>query len=91
MQRFAEEELGVEFKFDSMINPRIDCSQSPLEVRLSPEECVALDLEDPKRSDEWCSSPTTCVSALEKLPPARATCTSAAAASARSPSIRTAA
>ena len=26
MQRFAEEELGLEFKFDSMINARIDCS-----------------------------------------------------------------
>ena len=53
MQRFVEEELGVRFKFDSMINPRVDCSQSPLEVRLAPEECVALDLADPKRSDEW--------------------------------------
>ena len=53
MQRFAEEELGVRFKFDSMINPRVDCSQSPLEVRLTAEECVALDLADPKRSDEW--------------------------------------
>jgi hypothetical protein len=53
MQRFVEDELGVRFKFDSMINPRIDCSQSPLDVRLAPEECVALDLADPKRSDEW--------------------------------------
>src|SRR5258708_3457502 len=53
MQRFVEEELGVKFKFDSMINPRVDCSQSPLDVRLAPEECVALDLADPKRSDEW--------------------------------------
>ena len=53
MQRFAEEELGVRFKFDSMINPRVDCSQSPVEVRLTAEECVALDLADPRRSDEW--------------------------------------
>ena len=53
MQRFAEDELGVEFKFDAMMNPRIDCSQSPLAVRLAPEECVALDLADPKRGDEW--------------------------------------
>ncbi len=44
MRRFAEEELGVEFKFDSLINPRIDCSSAPLAVRLSPEEVVALDL-----------------------------------------------
>ena len=52
MQRFADR-LGVEFKFDAMMNPRIDCSQSPLAVRLTPEECVELDLQDPKRMDEW--------------------------------------
>lgn len=52
MQAFADE-LGVQFKFDGMMNPRIDCSQSPLAVRLSPEECVALDLDDPRRIDEW--------------------------------------
>ena len=53
MQRFAEEELGLAFKFDAMINPRIDCSQSPLAVRLQPEEVVALDLQDPKRVASW--------------------------------------
>jgi radical SAM protein with 4Fe4S-binding SPASM domain len=52
MQKFAEDR-GLEFKFDSMMNPRIDCSQSPIAVRLSPEECVALDLADPRRLDEW--------------------------------------
>ena len=44
MREFAEQELGVEFKFDSQMNPRIDCSQAPLNVRLSPEDVVALDL-----------------------------------------------
>ena len=53
MKRFAEEELGVEFRFDAMINPRRDCSQSPLEVRLSPREIVELDLEDPDRITGW--------------------------------------
>jgi radical SAM protein with 4Fe4S-binding SPASM domain len=52
MQQFAED-LGVAFKFDGMMNPRIDCSQSPLAVRLSPEQCVALDVEDPRRMHEW--------------------------------------
>jgi radical SAM protein with 4Fe4S-binding SPASM domain len=52
MKEFAEQELGVEFKFDSLINPRIDCSQAPLEVRLSPEEVVALDLHWPKVAAE---------------------------------------
>jgi radical SAM protein with 4Fe4S-binding SPASM domain len=53
MQRFAEQELGVEFRFDAMMNPRIDCSQSPLAVRLTPEECVEFDLQDGKRTEEW--------------------------------------
>ena len=53
MKRLAEEELGVEFKFDPLINPRIDCSASPLQVRLSPEEVVALDYHDPKRREEY--------------------------------------
>ena len=52
MKQFAED-LGLEFKFDAMMNPRIDCSQSPLAVRLTSEEIVALDLQDPKRVAEW--------------------------------------
>jgi radical SAM protein with 4Fe4S-binding SPASM domain len=52
MREFAEQELGVEFKFDSLINPRIDCSQSPVAVRLSPEEVVALDLHWSKLAAE---------------------------------------
>jgi len=46
-------ELGVQFRFDAMINPRIDGSQQPLAVRLQPVQIVQLDLEDPKRMDEW--------------------------------------
>jgi radical SAM protein with 4Fe4S-binding SPASM domain len=53
MRQFAEEELHLEFKFDSLINPRIDCSQSPLAVRLAPEEVVALDLHSPKVAAEY--------------------------------------
>jgi radical SAM protein with 4Fe4S-binding SPASM domain len=53
MKRLAEEEFGVEFKFDSAINPRIDCSQSPLAVRLSPEQAVELDFVDIKRREEY--------------------------------------
>lgn len=52
MKSFAEQELGVEFKFDGMINPRIDCSSAPLAVRLSPEEVVALELHWPKIAKE---------------------------------------
>jgi radical SAM protein with 4Fe4S-binding SPASM domain len=53
MRQFAEEELGVEFKMDGQINPRIDCSQSPLAVRLTPEEVVALDMSAPKGLSEY--------------------------------------
>jgi radical SAM protein with 4Fe4S-binding SPASM domain len=38
---------------DGQINPRIDCSQSPLAVRLTPEELVALDMADPKGKSEY--------------------------------------
>jgi radical SAM protein with 4Fe4S-binding SPASM domain len=53
MRQFAEEELGVDFKMDGQINPRIDCSQSPLAVRLTPEEVVALDMSVPKGASEY--------------------------------------
>lgn len=53
MKRMAEEDFGVEFKFDPLVNPRIDCSQSPLAVRLSPEEAVALEFFDPRREREY--------------------------------------
>jgi radical SAM protein with 4Fe4S-binding SPASM domain len=53
MKQFVEEDLGLEFKFDAMLNPRLDCSQSPLDVRLTPAEVVGLDLEYPERISEW--------------------------------------
>ena len=53
MQRMAEEDFGVDFKFDPLVNPRIDCSQSPVEVRLTAEDAVALDLHEPRRRSEY--------------------------------------
>jgi len=53
MKRFAEEDLGLEFRFDALVNPRFDCSQSPIDVRLTPAEVVKLDLLDPERVAEW--------------------------------------
>jgi radical SAM protein with 4Fe4S-binding SPASM domain len=52
MKDFAERELGLEFKFDSQLSPRIDCSRAPLGVRLSPEEVVAIDMHWPKVAGE---------------------------------------
>jgi radical SAM protein with 4Fe4S-binding SPASM domain len=51
MQRFAAER-AVLFKFDAMLNPRLDCSLSPLNSRLQPHEVVALDLSDGRRMTE---------------------------------------
>jgi len=53
MRRFAEEELGLAFRFDAMVTCGIDCARHPLEVRLEPEEIVALDVEDARRVGEW--------------------------------------
>jgi len=53
MKDYVEKDLGLEFRFDAMINPRIDCSRNPLDVRLSPREVVELDLQDPRRINEW--------------------------------------
>ena len=53
MKRMAEEDFGVEFKFDPLVNPRIDCSQAPIAVRLSPEQAVSLDFVDSHRREEW--------------------------------------
>ena len=53
MKRFVESDLGLEFKFDAMLNPRIDGSRRPLALRLSPEAVVRLDLQDGMRRTEW--------------------------------------
>jgi len=53
MKRMAEEDFGVEFKFDPLVNPRTDCSASPLEVRLTAEEAVALEYVDPARAADY--------------------------------------
>jgi len=53
MERFAKEDLGLEFKFDAMINPRTDRSLGPLGLRLSPAEVVTLDLGHDGRWCEW--------------------------------------
>jgi radical SAM protein with 4Fe4S-binding SPASM domain len=52
MKAFAES-LGVDFKFDAMINPRLDGSLAPLATRLDPIEVVRLDVHDPERLEAW--------------------------------------
>jgi len=47
------EELGVKFRFDPVLNPRLDGSKKPCSFRLSPEEVIRLDLADEERVKEW--------------------------------------
>ena len=52
IKAFAEN-LGVRFRFDPVLNPRLDGSLQPCRYRLTPEEAVALDLADEDRGKEW--------------------------------------
>jgi radical SAM protein with 4Fe4S-binding SPASM domain len=46
--------LGLEFKFDGLLNPRVDCGANRNgELQLSPEQMMALDLESPWRMQEF--------------------------------------
>ena len=74
MKRYAEEELGVEFKFDPLVNPRTDCSQSPLAVRLTPEDAVGLEFRDPVRRAEYLKIVEDELSKNEPAPTKRYTC-----------------
>lgn len=51
MKRLAEDDLGLPFRFDALLNPRCDGRSGPLALRLSAEEAVALDLADPARAE----------------------------------------
>jgi len=43
------EGLGFEFRHDCLINPRLDGSKEPCQLRVSPREVVALDIADERR------------------------------------------
>ena len=51
MKRLAEDDLGLPFRFDALLNPRCDGRPGPLGLRLTAEEVVALDLADPARAE----------------------------------------
>ncbi|MBW2059140.1 MAG: radical SAM protein [Deltaproteobacteria bacterium] len=52
IKRFVEE-LGLEFRFDALINGRIDGSRDMAPLRIPPREVVQLDLSDPARGPEF--------------------------------------
>lgn len=52
MKKLADD-MGLHFRYDLTLTPRIDCSKSPLAVRLTPEEIVEIELLDPERLAKW--------------------------------------
>ncbi|QQR91703.1 MAG: radical SAM protein [Myxococcales bacterium] len=53
MQRFAREQLGLEFKLDGMINPRTNGFKGPLLQRLDAEQLVAAEFADTAQAQKW--------------------------------------
>lgn len=47
MKQFAQR-LKVDFRFDFLINPRIDGARQPCELRINPEEGVNMEMVDPE-------------------------------------------
>jgi radical SAM protein with 4Fe4S-binding SPASM domain len=47
------ENLGVEFRFDTLLNARLDGNKNPGRFRISPREVLALDCEDENRAKDW--------------------------------------
>lgn len=52
MRRLAES-LGVSFRYDPTLNPGLDGSKAPYDVRITPEEVVEFDRTDGDRTREW--------------------------------------
>lgn len=52
MKQYADK-LGLEFRFDPAISPKLDGSKTTISLRIPPEEIVELDLADDKRLKEW--------------------------------------
>jgi radical SAM protein with 4Fe4S-binding SPASM domain len=46
-------ELGVKFRFDAAIFPKLNGDKSPLSLRVSPEEAVDKEFSDKDRYDQW--------------------------------------
>ena len=52
MKAYAEG-LGVDFRFDPVLNAGLNGNQKPAKFRITPREVVELDLEDEKRTKDW--------------------------------------
>lgn len=52
MKKYAAS-LGIQFRFDPMINPTLNGLTTSTMVRLSPQEIVELDMADEERASSW--------------------------------------
>lgn len=52
MKQFSES-LGKEFRYDPVISSGIDGSNYPAQFRLTPEQIIATEVQDPERAREW--------------------------------------
>jgi radical SAM protein with 4Fe4S-binding SPASM domain len=52
MKNYAES-LGLRFRYDGMINSTLESTVEPLTLRLSPQELVNLELQDPQQVEIW--------------------------------------
>jgi radical SAM protein with 4Fe4S-binding SPASM domain len=52
MKDFAKS-LGVDFRFDPLLFPALDHGTAPRLVRLTPQQVLQHDLEDPERMSSW--------------------------------------
>ena len=52
MKEFAQS-LGLRFKYDPVIRPRLNGSKAPYNVRLPADEVAAFDIVDERRRNEW--------------------------------------
>jgi radical SAM protein with 4Fe4S-binding SPASM domain len=51
--RQLSESLGLEFRYDPVINAGIDGSLTPIQYRLDPKEIVFTEAQDPGRAEDW--------------------------------------
>jgi radical SAM protein with 4Fe4S-binding SPASM domain len=52
MKKIAKD-LGVKFRMDPILNPALDGSRQPCEFRLTPEEIIEIDTDDPERHADF--------------------------------------
>ena len=53
MKDVVEKELGLSFRFDSLVTPRLDFSLRPLSFRVSAGTAVDLEMRDPRQAPDW--------------------------------------